>query len=738
MNANVQSESMAVAGSATPGFDLVDWQLDTLVDLLRRRAAETPQQVLYTYLVDGETRERSISAAELESGARRIGQALGKFAEPGARVILLFEEGLDYVSGLFACFTAGLVAVSGVHPSAPRSSERLACIARDCGATAVLGQSHVLAEFQRSLDAVLDEMDLRWIASDLIRPGAPTAKPLPAVANTDLAMLQYTSGSSREPRGVMLSHRNILHNMFSQMSAFGYQHGDTGVSWLPFSHDMGLIGCVLMAVYGGGRCILLSPSHFLEDPLRWLRAISRYRATLSAGPNFAYDLCASRAQAGGIGELDLSSWAIAVNGAEPVRAEVLRRFAATFAPVGFRYEALRPSYGLAEATLLVATGKRLTPAGTVLLDRGSLQANRVSARTEAGPPIQIAELVDCGRPLPDQHLEIVDPHTGAACAAGHIGEVWLAGPSIASGYFGRASENADLFAGDLGDGRGPYYKTGDLGFLRDGALYITGRLRDLLIIRGKNYYPQDLEASAEASHGSIRAGCTACFLLEDSGELVVVAELSVPCDDSGPAISAAIREAIIHDHGVNPRRIALIGRGGSFKTPSGKIQRSQTRSAYSEGRMALLHESVVADNRPVPAGPRERFDIDRLEEWFVSRMRVMGADVAAFDPAMRLTDLGFDSLKIVELKVELEQDFGITVNIADLYAFEDARSLAEHIRAEVRRQRSGVAPSHGIPSTANAHSFTPPAESAPTATRNRLAGQRQRRAAASGGAGSTL
>jgi acyl carrier protein len=295
-----------------------------------------------------------------------------------------------------------------------------------------------------------------------------------------------------------------------------------------------------------------------------------------------------------------------------------------------------------------------------------------------------------------------------------------------------------LFAADLGDGCGPYYKTGDMGFLNDGALYITGRLRDLLIIRGKNYYPQDLEASAEASHAEVRAGCSACFLLEDSGALVVVSELIGPCGDAGPAISAAIREAIIRDHGVNPRRIALIGRGASFKTPSGKIQRSQTCIAYGEGRMTLLHESIVAEVERAKQGPRERFDIDRLEEWFVSRMRVMGVEIATFDPGMRLTDLGFDSLKIVELKAELELDFGISVNIADLYAFEDGRSLAEHVRLEVRRQRSGGTQAPDLASAETAPAPAAATQSAPSSTRNRLAEQRQRRTTASGGAGSTL
>lgn len=724
MIADLPSSIDALARTATPGFDLVDWRVDTLMELLRRRAAENPGLVLYTYLEDGESKERSITAAELAAAAQRIGSVLAKFAKPGGRVILLFEDGLDYVSGLFGCLAAGLVAVSGIHPAAPRSSERLVGIVRDCAATVVLGQSHVLAEFQRALDAVLDELDLRWVASDLAKPVSPAAKLPESTSNGDLALLQYTSGSSREPRGVMLSHRNVLHNMRSQMEAFGYQLGDTGVSWLPFSHDMGLIGCVLMAVYGGGRCILLSPSHFLEDPLRWLRAVSRYRATLSAGPNFAYDLCVRRAETAGLDGLDLSSWAVAVNGAEPVRADVLRRFAEAFAPAGFRAEALRPSYGLAEATLLVTTGLRATRFKTVLLDQSLLQGHIVAPIDAAQSGPKAVELVDCGRALEDQNLRIVDPQSGLPVESAVIGEIWISGPSIAQGYFGRPADNAEFFAGDLGDGLGPYYKTGDLGFRFEDGLYVTGRLRDLLIIRGKNYYPQDLELSAESSHAAVRPGCSACFLQEETGDLVIVAELNRAGGDDVAAVSAAIRDAIIRDHGVNARRVVLTAPGSALKTPSGKIQRALTRAVYAEGRINIVHESVAAEPARPPRRAPGPVDPAEVEAWFLRKMREMGVDVATFDASMRLTDLGFDSLKIVELKSELEQDLGISMNIAELYAFQDLNSLANHLRAEVRRQQSGDKPAAIVPASIQLQS------------RSRLAEQRQRRGArpsASGG-----
>ena len=723
MNVGVRSPLDANHPVGSPR--IVDWRTDTLVGLLVRRAAETPDMVLYTFLEDGETRERSITAAELDATARRIGQTLARFAEPGDRAVLLFEDGLDAVAGLFGCLHAGLVAVSGVHPAAPRATERLLGILRDCQATIVLGQARVLAEFQRALDDVIDDLDVRWVASDAIRPARSGADDRawrgPAAANGDLALLQYTSGSSREPRGVMLSHRNVLHNLSSQFEAFGCRPGDTGVSWLPFSHDMGLIGCVLLAVYGGGRCVLLAPSHFLEDPLRWVRAISRYRATMSAAPNFAYDLCARRAAGADLAGLDLSCWDVAVSGAEPIRAEAVRRFASVFEQAGFQANAIHPSYGLAEATLLVTTGSRMAPLRTGTFDRAALQANLALPSAATGLPADGTELVDCGTRRADQRLAIVDPTTGQPLPPDAIGEIWIAGPSVSEGYFGRPDENAALFAADLGDGFGPYYRTGDLGFLRDDALFVTGRLRDLLIIRGKNYYPQDLELTVEASHPAIRPGCSACFQEDAAGDLVVVAEIDRGRDADAADAVVAIRDAIVRDHGVNPRTIVLTGRGSAFKTPSGKIQRALTRTAYAEGRIAIVHESIVALRAPA-ARRAAPVDPANVEDWVLKRMRDMGIDVAAFDSAMRLTDLGFDSLKIVELKADMEQDLGIAINIADLYAFQNLASLVEHLRALARRERDGTP----TPPVAVAAPRVPPRG-------NRLAEQRQRRAAATAG-----
>ena len=489
--------------------------------------------------------------------------------------------------------------------------------------------------------------------------------------------MQYTSGSTREPRGVMLTHRNILHNLDSQLRAFGYRPGDTGVSWLPFSHDMGLIGCVLMAVYGGGRCVLLSPSHFLEDPSRWLRAISRYRATLSGGPTFAYDLCARRADAMLSEPLDLSSWTVAVSGAEPVRAEVMRSFAEAFAPAGFRAEAIRPSYGLAEATLLVTCGERLAPfcrhAGST--GPACIAISRCRSRP-AGPSSSAA-----AGPWPIRRSRSSIPRRWSGSSLGGSARSGSQGPASRPATSDAPRRTGCSSAAISATAAAPTCAPATSASCSASELFVTGRLRDLIVLRGRNLYPQDLEHSAEASHPAVRPGCSACFIDPETGDLVVVSELMRSAQADAAAAAAAIRSAIVRQHGANPHRVVLVGWGSVLKTPSGKIQRSQTRAAFLEGQLQVLHVSEVGERSLVSEPPAAPIDMTRIEDWFLARVARMGIDPATLDPAVRLAELGFDSLKIVELKAELERDLGIVIPIADLYGFEDLKSLADHLRA---------------------------------------------------------
>ncbi|KQT54867.1 hypothetical protein ASG43_04815 [Aureimonas sp. Leaf454] len=579
-------------------MSFADWETGTLLSVVESWAVERPDAVVYSWMEDGETVSRDITFAGLRTEARAVGATVARFAKPGERVMLLYGDGPDYVIGLLGCLYAGAIPVSGVHPGVLKAFERFIGVVRDCGARAVLGPHDVLAEMQRIDEDAVDELGLKWLASDrlpAVRPGA--GEPLPGLfqGNGDLALIQYTSGSTRAPRGVALTHRNILHNLATQAESFGYRLGDVGVSWLPLSHDMGLIGAVLMALQVGGRCVMFSPARFLRKPERWLKAIARFGATISGGPNFAYDLCARRIPPAALEGLDLSAWNLAFNGAEPVRQAVLDRFAAFAAPAGFRAEAFYPCYGLAEATLFVSGGRPGTAGHAVSIDSASLETGRPVRAAPDAAPGSVSTLVGCGAAAGGQRLEIVDTVSGEALGEGRVGEIWLQGPSVAAGYFGRKSENAEVFGGWLASGAGPFLRTGDLGFRLDGEIFVTGRARDLIVLRGRNHYPQDIEATAEDAHGGVRRGASAAFMTEDADKLgfMIACEIAPVDETERLAIARTLAARIAAAHGIGPERVVLLSAGGVLKTPSGKIQRSQTAARIFDGTADML-----LDHRP--------------------------------------------------------------------------------------------------------------------------------------------
>jgi acyl-CoA synthetase (AMP-forming)/AMP-acid ligase II len=396
-------------------------------------------------------------------------------------------------------------------------------------------------------------------------------------------MLQYTSGSTGKPKGVMLSHANLMHNSRLMRAAFQYGSESRCVSWLPVYHDMGLIGGLLQPLYGGYPCVLMPPASFLQRPLRWLEAITRTRATISGGPNFAYELCLRRTGEAERSCLDLSSWQVAFNGAEPLRAETLKRFADFFHPSGFKRTAWFPCYGLAEATLMVTGGPSGRGPIVKRVEAKALEHGRAVEAEERLTPEQesnVRPLVSSGRVAgPQQQLRIVNPETMSECADGEVGEVWTAGPSVAAGYWNRADETEETFGARLGAGGegylGPYLRTGDLGFIADGELFITGRAKDLIIIRGANHYPQDIEWTVAASHPALRASGTAAFALESQGEerLVVVQEMEPRSRAELREVFESIRQAVAEEHEVDIYAIALVKAGSVPKTTSGKVQR---------------------------------------------------------------------------------------------------------------------------------------------------------------------
>lgn len=561
----------------------------TLVDLLRHRATHQGNQLAYTYLVDGETQEVSLSYAELDRKARAVAAWLESRDLHGQRALLLFPAGLDFIVNFFGCLYAGVVAVPVYPPRMNRTLDRIHAIASDAEAQVALTTQAVLDRVQPQLDQAPDLKSLRWLASDRIPPGMEKSWREPAVRSDTLAFLQYTSGSTGTPKGVMLSHSNLLHNCALIAHAFELTRSGVGVFWLPNYHDMGLVGGILQPLYEARPNVLMAPVAFLQRPFRWLQAISRYRGTTSGGPNFAYDLCVRKITAEQRATLDLSCWSVAFNGAEPVRADTLDRFAETFAECGFRREAFYPCYGLAEATLLVSGGFKQEPPTVNSFQPGGLENGLVSASAADDPGGR--RLVSSGQNLPDQRIVIADPETRMLCEPDQVGEIWISGPSIAQGYWKRREETELTFRAFLADtGDGPFLRTGDLGFFHERNLFVAGRLKDLILIRGVNHYPQDIELTVEKSHPGIRPGCGAAFTIDDEADqrLVIVFEVERQQEGCRAEILEALKRDVSREHELVVDEAMLIRMGSIPKTSSGKIQRHACRHAFLNGSLDVV------------------------------------------------------------------------------------------------------------------------------------------------------
>ncbi|MGA5542228.1 fatty acyl-AMP ligase [Mycobacterium sp. NPDC051198] len=562
----------------------------TLLDLLQQRAATYQDKVAFSFSYDGDDQNRTqLTYRDLDRRARAIASTLQDLGAAGERVLVLCRPGLDSVAGFFGCIYAGAVAV----PVHERLAPRLSSVVPDAHARFALATAETQGKIKAAIDELAEGRDLRWVRTDEVDGTAAEGSgwTAPDLDPDAIAMVQYTSGSTTTPKGVALTHRNLLHNMESIRQVW---HGDdtaTSVFWLPSHHDMGLIGGILSMIYVGCTTHLMSPSSFVKRPMGWLEAISRLRATFTAAPNFAYDRCVDESTAEQRAALDLSSLATAMNGAEPVQAATLEKFAEAFAPAGFRPEALCPVYGLAEATLLVSGGSDSALPVVAHVDRTGLQADRV-VEVEPGHPSEVA-LVGCGQPRGGQHVVIVDPLTHRPCDADQVGEIWIAGPSVGWGYWARPDETTQTFSATLPDeSGGPFLRTGDLGFLRSGELYITGRCKDLVVIRGGNYYPNDIERTVQDCHPTLVSGRGAVFAITPGlgavEQMVIVQEVARRPEGSGDlsAVADAIRTAVTARYGVEPNSVLLVEHLSIPTTSSGKIQRGRCRQQLLDDEIA--------------------------------------------------------------------------------------------------------------------------------------------------------
>ena len=535
---------------------------DSLVEMLRHRADVQPHDRAYTFLHNGEEEAATVSWSELDRQCRAIAAHLQGRVAPGQRALLLYPSGLEFIAAFFGCLYARVIAVPVQVPHGGRAEgarERLRAIADDATPAAVLTTAGARHRLQ-----AMAPLDIEWVTTDQMNPHAELQWRAPDAARDTLAFLQYTSGSTARPRGVMVSHGNLIHNLAAAFHFGDTPAGGASVSWLPMTHDMGLIEGVLQPAFSGCPAYLMSPGAFLQRPVRWLQAITRYQAVRSGAPNFAFDLVVERVPVEQRESLALETWTAAYSGAEPVRDDTLRRFAEAFSAYGFDGAAFRPCYGLAESTLLVTT-----------------------RRWQAGAASD--GVVSCGGPVSDTKIAIADVATGRLCADGEIGEIRVSGPGVALGYWNRPEETEHTFCGQLDATGERWLRTGDLGICRNGELFVTGRIKDLLIVRGLKHFPQDIERTVERSHRQVRPGAVVAVAVSTSARgdhVAVIAELHVRAGrDTSDQIIASIRQVVADGHGIQLHGIALVAPGTVPKTPSGKLRRFLCRDAWRSGTL---------------------------------------------------------------------------------------------------------------------------------------------------------
>ncbi|NLE37244.1 MAG: aminotransferase class I/II-fold pyridoxal phosphate-dependent enzyme [Pirellulaceae bacterium] len=709
----------------------------TLVDLVRYRAKIQPEDPAFVFLVNGEDEQVSLTYRQLDTQARAIAAWLESHGVAGQRALLLYPAGLEFISAFFGCLYAGVIAVPVYPPRRNRSMNRIQAVADDCDVKVALSTDLVLKRIEPLVDETPHLKQLTWLPTcQVLERMADQWRP-PKIDAETVAFLQYTSGSTGTPKGVMLSHGNLMHNSALITHAFEHTRSGSGVYWLPCYHDMGLIGGILQPLYLGRPNVMMAPMSFLQRPIRWLRAITRFGATTSGGPNFAYELCVQKVQDDQIKDLDLSRWRVAFNGAEPVRAETLDRFAEKFAPCGFRREAFYPCYGLAEASLIVTGGYAARPPIVRHFSASSLlegDAVKTSSHSPDSRP-----LVGCGETLVDQQVVIVDPESRTTCGESQVGEIWVRGPSVARGYWNKPDINDTVFKARLADtGEGPFLRTGDLGFLDRGELFVTGRIKDLIILHGVNIYPQDVEQTVQGAHPRLRPDTGAVFTVEEGGreKLFVVQEVERRRQGNLEDVFEAIRRAVSLEHELNVEGIILIRAGSIPKTSSGKIQRFACRDGYLDGSLQVVgswilgegEEPLISVTRPDRSLARND-DTATSDEETATAVRLGEArDDDAASPARRemapdavtpskngrdrsttstdqvtqivlqevravakqraagltldspITEIGLDSLERVEILAALEERFGGRFPEAILPDLETARQVVDAVQ----------------------------------------------------------
>lgn len=675
-------------------------QFNTLIDLLQHRTLHQPDKKNYTFLQDGEIESNTLTYQILEQQAKAIAANLQSLDAKGERVLLLYAPGLEFMAGFFGCLYAGAIAIPAAIPRPNQPISRLEAIAADAEAKFVLTTTPLLPYLQGRFaeNSTLAKMQL-LDSNNIIAENMGAHLPEPTINSDTLAFLQYTSGSTGKPKGVMISHKNILHNL-----AMGYEQSATTpeshtVTWLPFSHNTGLVVGMLQPLYGNFPVKIMSPLDFLQKPLRWLTAISHYKATQSLAPNFAYDLVCFQTTPEEREMLELSSWELAVSGAEPIRAETIERFASTFGPYGFRPEAFTAGYGMAESVMGISLGRPTETPVILNIDKSEFTKNQIRVATDESESTQ--KIVSCGPAGSEEKILIVNPETLTECSANQVGEIWVSSPSVAQGYWNRKEATAETFQNYLKDtNQGPFLRTGDLGFLLDEELFVTGRLKDLIIIRGSNHYPQDIELTVDRSHQGLRSSCGAAFSVDVESEerLVIVQEVQesyleqLDVDE----VVNAIRQAVSEQHQLQVYGVLLLKTGTIPKTSSNKIQRHACKAGFLEESLDVVGSSIFQDFDLLEKEKQAFLDRKTLlattpekrQELLISHLQILISNIlqvnsSQLDWEQPLTNMGLDSLTTVELSDILQDSLGTSFKATLIFEYPTVEALANYLTQQI-------------------------------------------------------
>ena len=688
----------------------------TLVELLRWRAIHESNQRAFTFMIDGNVEGTALSYGELDHQARSIGALLQQHQVQGERALLLYPQRLDVIAAFFGCLYAGIIPIPAPAPEASRLKRtipRLQAIAKDAQTSIVLTTSEIIAIVAEGRFAIPEFQKMHWLTTEDIAIELAQNWRNPNVNDNDLAYLQYTSGSTSTPKGVMISHKNIMFHCANLQESCGYTPDSATVTWMPYFHDYGLVEGLIVPLYNGTPCYVMSPFSFLRRPFNWLQTISRYKATHSQAPNFAYDQCVRRITAEQRAQLDLSCWQAAGNAAEPINPKVSKNFLQAFETSGFRPEAFCPAYGLAEATLLASFSPQTEAPVVIHLQPSALEENQI---VEASNSQEVVRQVSgCGRIVCNTKVAIVNPETLAKCSPDEVGEIWVSGPSVAKGYWQRPEDTKLTFQAYIADiGEGPFLRTGDLGFIKDDQLFVTGRLKDVIIIRGTNHYPQDIEWTVQDSHSALRAENGAAFGVEVNGEerLVIVQEIERNSQQhiNVDRVFEDIRKKVFDQHEIQAHAVLLIKPGTLPKTSSGKIQRSACRQGFIEDSLSVIaiwklpigddekspnNVEISSETEPVQS-PEEKpiAELDRssihstesIQRWIVENLnREWKVPTQLIDLKKSFADYGLDSAMAVNLAQELEDWLKHPIEATIVWNFPTIELLANHLASELNK-----------------------------------------------------